>query len=248
MIELVSRTDAGVTVTIDGHELHLPHRWIRDHSEDAESLRADTLQREVDTFALPRTFEAADAVVVGDELVVSWLDGSQASRCSAALLRTVAGLDSRIGPSLWAKRTPDRVARADCAEVMRDDHTLRGMLDQLVGDGVVMIDAMEPTPRAATALAERIGQVRHTVFGSMWRVATDVVEHLDSAYDTTYLEPHTSPPAQSPIAPPAPRSQSAPTPPPDSPTKPSTPPDSPHRSSPARSPTWPRRPTRSSRR
>ena len=191
MIELVSRTDAGVTVTIDGHELHLPHRWIRDHSEDAESLRADTLQREVDTFALPRTFEAADAVVVGDELVVSWLDGGHASRCSAALLRTVAGLDSRIGPSLWAKRTPDLVARADCAEVMRDDHTLRGVLDQLVGDGVVMIDAMEPTPQAATALAERIGQVRHTVFGSMWRVATDVVEHLDSAYDTTYLEPHT---------------------------------------------------------
>ena len=191
MIEVVSHTGDGMTVTIDGHDLHLTHRWIRDHSEDPVSLRADTLQREVDTFSLPKNPDAADIDIEGDELLVRWADGSEASRCSAALLRAVAGIDSRIGPSTWSARTPDLVARADFAELMSDDEHLRSMLDHLVSDGVVMVEAMDPTPEAATALAERIGRVRHTVFGSMWRVATDVVDHFDSAYDTTYLEPHT---------------------------------------------------------
>lgn len=191
MIEVVTHTGDGVTVTIDGHELQLTNRWIRDHSEDPTSLRSDTLQREVDTFSLPRSPQASDVVVDGDDLVVHWVDGTQASRCSVGLLRDVTGLGPRVGPSAWSTRTPDLVACADSAEVMRDDDTLRVMLEQLVSHGVVMVDAMEPTPEAATALAERIGRVRHTVFGSMWRVATDVVDHHDSAYDTTYLEPHT---------------------------------------------------------
>lgn len=191
MIEVVTRTDDGVIVTIDGQELHLTSRWIRDHSEDPASLRADTLQREVDTFSLAQNPEAADVAVEGSDLVVRWVDGGETSRCSASLLRAVTGLDPRVGPSPWSTRTPDLVARAAYAEVMNDDPAVCSLLDQLVGDGVVMVEAMDPTPEAATALAERIGRVRHTVFGSMWRVATDVVDHFDSAYDTTYLEPHT---------------------------------------------------------
>lgn len=192
MMEVVTRTGDGVIVTVDGHELALTNHWIRDHSEDPASLRADTLQREVDTFSSStQQSRAVDAFVESDELVVRWDDGGDASRCSVSLLRAVAGLEARIGPSPWAARTPDQVARLGCADVMATDDAVASLLDQLTSDGVVLVEGMDPTPEAATALAERIGRIRHTVFGSMWRLATDVVDHFDSAYDTTYLEPHT---------------------------------------------------------
>ena len=191
MIEVVSQTDDAVTVAVDGHELQLTTRWLRDHSQDPTSLQPTTLQREVDTFSLPQSPVAAAVTVDGDELVATWVDGAEPSRCSADLLRDMAGLTARLVASPWDSRSLDLIGHADAAELHADDVDLRVLLETLVSDGVVLIDNIEPTPEAATALAERIGLVRHTVFGSMWRVATDVEEHLDSAYATTYLEPHT---------------------------------------------------------
>ena len=190
-IEIVHRGVDVVTIRVGGAELGLSHRWIRDHSQDPAGLDPATLQRRVDTFGLPARIEASDVRVDGDDLVVRWADGAVPSRVSAALLVEVAGISTRPGPVAWSSRSPDLVGRSDCAEVMADDDALLGLLDGLIGDGVVLIQGLDPTPQAATALAERIGRVRHTVFGSMWRLATDVVDHLDSAYETTYLEPHT---------------------------------------------------------
>ncbi|MEM7287236.1 MAG: TauD/TfdA family dioxygenase [Actinomycetota bacterium] len=191
MIEVVSRSDDAVTVSVGGHELSLTHRWIRDHSEDPTSLEPTTLQREVDTFALPSDLAAADVAVEGDELVVRWVDHPEPSRCSERLLRVMAGVEGVLIASPWASGSAFDPTRHECADVMSDDRALLSVLDAIVSDGTAVLSGIEPTEAAATALAERVGRVRHTVFGSMWRVASDVVDHLDSAYATTYLEPHT---------------------------------------------------------
>ena len=191
MIELISRTDDAVIVAVAGTELQLTHRWIRDHSEDPNSLEPTTLQREVDTFSLPSHPRARDVGIDGDDLVVWWTDGTAPSRCSESLLRAMAGANAPATPHLWRSGGAFEPVRFDCADVMAENAILRGLLDHVVRDGVALVRGMAATPVAATELAERIGLVRSTVFGTMWRVASDVVDHLDSAYATTYLEPHT---------------------------------------------------------
>lgn len=190
-LDLVGNDAESVVVSVDGHEVRLGHRWLRDHSEDPESLHPVTGQREVDTFALAPQPHARRVWVDADRLSVEWTDGAPTSVCSAALLRSVFGLDAPPRATGWASPQDLNLANVPNDNVLADDTALLSLLDRVAVDGVALIGGIEPTEHAATVLADRIGRVRRTVFGTMWRVASDVEEHLDSAYATTHLEPHT---------------------------------------------------------
>ncbi len=94
--------------------------WLRDHGEDEASLDPATLQRRVDTFAIPPGIHglSADIEQDGRRLVVRWSGGIAPSVYSAARLAALAGLvpgDEVLVPHLqrrpWAAGSlPDGTA------------------------------------------------------------------------------------------------------------------------------------------
>ncbi len=90
------------------------------------------------------------------------------------------------------------------AEVLQSDEALAMWLSRIATDGFATLHGfmdlsnsgaggpveLDRARRAVTELADRIGYVRSSVFGSTWELASDVAGH-DSSYSQTYLAPHT---------------------------------------------------------
>src|ERR1700744_100100 len=80
--------------------------WLRDHCHAPESLHPDTLQRQVDTFAIPRDI-AAESVALeedGATLRVIWMHDGSASVLPAKFLKHIAETDgAEVAPrrTLW---------------------------------------------------------------------------------------------------------------------------------------------------
>ncbi|MDW3219480.1 MAG: TauD/TfdA family dioxygenase [Acidimicrobiales bacterium] len=183
-------------VTIDGYEL--PARWLRDHGDDAGSVHPQTLQREVDTFAIPRDVAAVSVENAGETLTIGWSDGATTGHDLAALLAVVRSprtpgpspgsfrLDS--GAELWSTRP---VVTTFPAPVIEDDRAWTDALGHLRRFGWVRFDGAPLGDAAVRRLAGRIGGIRTTLFGDVWRMAPGDVEHQDSAYAPVALDVHT---------------------------------------------------------
>ncbi|MFV2039272.1 MAG: TauD/TfdA family dioxygenase, partial [Acidimicrobiales bacterium] len=169
-------------------------RWLRDHGEDPASLDTHTLQRRVDTFSIADDISATAVTLMdgGAALTISWNDGSPETTCSAELLRSVVACPPDPPQILWAeggRAAEPTVFRFD--EVLSDEAILAAWLDEVRCRGFGVVGGVPATKEGATGLAERLTQPRSTVFGSMWRLSSEMVDHQDSAYSTTFLEPHT---------------------------------------------------------
>ena len=167
--------------------------WLMDHSEDETSLDPDNLQRLVDTFTLPTDVRGVSASLDGDEVTVTWSDGSTPGRFSASMLASVAGLhDAWPARVLWsAGLKPSRPSSVPFADVMDGDGGVRRWLTDVHVHGFGLVSGVTPTREAAEALARRIAYPRESIFGAMWTLSSEVKPHDDSAYSTSFLEPHT---------------------------------------------------------
>jgi trimethyllysine dioxygenase len=188
-----------------GGESRFPWFWLRDHGEDPASLDPATLQRRVDTFALDEDLRGSAATILeqGRALAVTWPDGAEASRYSAAFLAAMAGLQpeeiaARPGgtPQLWsAARSLPAIQPVAYAEVEQESDAgspgLRRCLEQLQRDGYVVIEGVPTDEETARRLFSRFGYIRETIFGGLWTLSAELKEHDDTAYSTQYLEPHT---------------------------------------------------------
>lgn len=191
---------AGVHLTLaDRTEtLLLPWFWIRDHSDDPSALDETTHQRSVDTFAIDRT-RTGVATVADGALRVEWPDETPASVITPTTLAAAAPTTTRAGdgtgadrrsPVLW--RDPADVALTDLdhAQVMGDDG-LRAWLDDIARFGVGLVRDVPTGGEAAEALVNRIGYVRRSVFGDVWRLSAEAMPFADSSYGAETLLPHT---------------------------------------------------------
>jgi len=188
-----------------GGESRFPWFWLRDHGEDPASLDPATLQRRVDTFALDEDLRGSATTILeqGRALAVTWPDGAEASRYSAAFLAAMAGLQpeetaARPGaaPRLWsAGRSLPAIQPVAYAEIEQQGDVgspgLRRCLEQLRRDGYVAIEGVPTDEETARRLFSRFGYIRETIFGGLWTLSAELKEHDDTAYSTQYLEPHT---------------------------------------------------------
>jgi trimethyllysine dioxygenase len=167
--------------------------WLRDHSEDPTRLDPDNLQRVVDTFSMRDDVHGVSVALADDEVTVSWSDGSPPGRYRSVLLASVAGLCSPLPPRrLWsAGRLPDLLPTVACGDVMHDDAAVREWLLHVHVHGFAVVRDVTPTREAAEALARRIAYPRESIFGAIWTLSSEVKPHDDSAYSTSFLEPHT---------------------------------------------------------
>jgi len=195
--------DRGVRIGFgsDQRVVELPSRWLRDHGDDPASLDPDTLQRKVDTFAIPADVEPLELAFGDGRLTLRWSDGSTTQHDAAVLADLV---EDRRGPS---PERSDRSIRIDpafelwagesgpfspmSAASLNDAAGRTEMLSAVHRRGWVMIDGVAAGQSAVEELAGQIGYVRRTVFGDIWELAPGLTEHLDSAYADTDLEVHT---------------------------------------------------------
>lgn len=197
VIEAVEGRPDGLTVRFRGlaDPVTVPWRWVRDHSEDPASLDPSTAQRLVDTFAIAADLAPAAAELAGAAVRVRWAgDGTPPSVVSAARLAEAAGLVPPPPLGLWSADAPlpDGPPWFDHDAVAYDDGALLAWLEAIERFGFGLVDGVPATADAAEALARRIGYPRATIFGpAMWTLSSAVTDHEDSAYSSSFLEPHT---------------------------------------------------------
>ncbi len=174
-----------------GDPLVVSWRWVRDHSHDPSSFDSSTGQRQVDTFSLLLDQPSGTPRIVDGSVVVSWSEASPDAILPGEMLATVSGRAPFPERTLW--RTPDEVAIDPLTydDVINTDDGLAAWLADIARVGFGLVSGAPLEMGSVDALTERIGYVRHTVFGGTWSLSSEVTAHADSAYGADTLEPHT---------------------------------------------------------
>ena len=179
--------------------------WLRDHCHAKHSLHPDTLQRQVDTFAIPVDIapERLEIGLDGRELRIVWRhDGSQ-SLLPAAFLWEIARGEDRdpAGGDSAARFFWDRASIGEhfpaegfptlsYEEIVSGNDGLLRWMSLVQRYGFALASGTPPTLEATRALATRIGYVRETIFGGMWDFTANLA-FKDTAYTSAAIGPHT---------------------------------------------------------
>jgi trimethyllysine dioxygenase len=146
----------------------------------------------VDSFALAPDLRPSEVVLAeaGSHLEMTWPEGHK-SRFSARFLRVAAAGEAPPERALWdAGSFPDGLPSVDYAAVTEGEEGLLDWLQAVERHGFCLLRGAPATPEATRALAERIGYIRKTIFGSFWDFTADLA-HKDTAYTRLAIGPHT---------------------------------------------------------
>lgn len=174
-----------------------PLVWLADHDHAPESLHPETGQRLVDTAAIPPDLRAASLALTEDGalLTVAWQGGRPASRLPAVFLHAMAAVGGREpapARTPWARRDLEGAlpSVAHAAVMAADGDGLRRWLEAVERHGFALVTGTPATPEATRALVERVGYIRHTIFGGFWDFTANMA-FKDTAYTTMAIGPHT---------------------------------------------------------
>lgn len=207
----IKRIEAGqreLLVWLSGiaQPLELPWFWVRDHSQDPESMDPVTRQRTVDSFAIDRDIHPDRSELRDGVIEVRWPDGGLSVLSSDLLSEAVAvsdiGSPTAVATEHRLWHSADDLANRSGGsaighepvtyeEVMGSDGALARWVGAIAQNGFGLLSGAPADVAGTEALANRVGYVRRTIFGDVWTVSTEVVDHADSSYSTAYLEPHT---------------------------------------------------------
>ena len=181
-----------------GGPRRMPWLWLRDHCPCPQCLHPETLQRQLDTFAIAPDVRGREIHLdpEGRWVDVIWNDHDARARYSSDLLACIehepTGAARAPRRESWdGAAFPDGLPTADYEAVLRDDGALRAYLAQIERHGFCLARNCAPTPEATRALAERVAYVRKTLFGEMWDWSADVLLHADTAYTNLAIRLHT---------------------------------------------------------
>jgi trimethyllysine dioxygenase len=170
--------------------------WLRDHCHAKASLNAETLQRQVDTFAIPVDISPADLRLAdgGRSLHIVWHQDPVTSILPAAFLWQVAQTDGRDGASrrrLWNRDSiGTNFPSMPHGEIMSSEAGLLRWLSLVEEFGFALATGVPATLEATEKLVRRIGYVRETIFGGLWDFTADLA-FKDTAYTPVAIGPHT---------------------------------------------------------
>ncbi len=170
--------------------------WLRDHCHARHSLHPETLQRQVDTFAIPQDIEPAQLEILdsGRQLQLVWKHDGVRSEFPAAFLWDMAQSEAREPPA--RRRLWDRASMGESfpgvpfEEIMAGDAGLLRWLAQVEECGFALASGVPATPEATEKLVRRVGYVRETLFGGMWDFTANLA-FKDTAYTPLPIGPHT---------------------------------------------------------
>lgn len=190
----------------DGLELRSYSSWLRENAVCEGAIDPSTREGTLDPAYLPliRAMEV-DLTESGALHVVWEFDGMEASY-HPGWLRHIAEGHNRAqsflpDPIVWTAEQLPEPPTHDGRLVLEDDRILRDWIDDLLRYGIARLRDLPIDPDIGLQIAQRIGPIRATNFGTIWDVKVDVP--LDGASDTNStantnlrLVPHTDLPTR----------------------------------------------------
>jgi trimethyllysine dioxygenase len=170
--------------------------WLRDHCHAKHSLNPDTLQRQVDTFAIPEDIAPAKLEIADDgrALHIVWRHDGTTSTLPAGFLWNIAQSDGRDRSPprrLWDRSAMgENFPSVSHEEIMAGNSGLLRWLSMVEEYGFALASGVPQTLEATKELVTRIGYVRETIFGGMWDFTANLA-FKDTAYTSAAIGPHT---------------------------------------------------------
>jgi trimethyllysine dioxygenase len=175
---------------------HFSPFWLRDHCHAKHSLNADTLQRQVDTFAIPRDIAPSKLEIRdgGRTLSIVWAHDQSVSVWPARFLWDLAQEDGRERSPrrrLWDRDAMGKnFPSVSHEEIMGSDAGLLRWLEMVEEYGFALTTGAVASLAGTEALVKRVGYVRQSIFGGMWEFSANMA-YKDSAYTSAAIGPHT---------------------------------------------------------
>jgi len=179
----------------DGTRRDYPYIWLRDN--DPAAFHPDTKERVGDLLALPEAPKATGARLVEEGLAVTWDDGGETRYALTWLAENGPGAvlpDPADLPHLtW--RGDFTVPRHAAGMIAENDGALLAWIKDLVTCGLSIVEGVAQQPGAGLALADQIGFLRQTNFGTSFEVISKP-DPNNLAYTALALPLHTDLPNQ----------------------------------------------------
>lgn len=192
------RSDTLVVAWADSAPATYPTIWLRDNCPSA--LHPQTHERLLDLLALDPCPLLLAAELDADHVRLSYGDG-HVSQMPLALLDThrpgqPAADPAAIAPELWrADLTVAGIPHFAAAQVLQDDVALNSWMQQTARYGLSIIDGLADRISAGIEVAERIGFLRTTNFGTTFEVIS-MPDPNNLAYTSVALPLHSDLPNQ----------------------------------------------------
>jgi trimethyllysine dioxygenase len=170
--------------------------WLRDHCHSKESLNSETLQRQVDTFAIAKDIAPAKAEITdaGRTLRVTWTNDGAISVFPAGFLWEISqneGRERAPRRTLWDRDSMGKsFPSVSHREILHSDAALLRWLSLIEEFGFALTTGAGASVADLETLVKRVGYVRQTIFGGMWEFSANMA-FKDTAYTSVAIGPHT---------------------------------------------------------
>jgi gamma-butyrobetaine dioxygenase len=157
----------------DGTNSSYPYIWLRDNCPSG--LHPQTRERMSDLLAIDPEPRPRQACIEGGTAVVEWAD-DHVSRFPLDWLSEYRPGRRRsdaaeIAPTIWrSELKATGVPRHKAAAILADDGALQAWMLDTARLGLTIVEGVEGIPAAGVAIAERIGFLRRTNFGTTFEV------------------------------------------------------------------------------
>ena len=187
----------GDLLTPDG-QISVPAILLRDQCQCHLCINPSSGQREFSFTDIPVNIKANVLPRTGDEdFKVSWEDdipGFSREHISSFSPAAISALIPSKAPfvtrSLWAaEHIAARVTTTSYQDYMNNDSALAETLLALERDGLVFVNEVPPEAESVSNVAQRIGPVRNSFYGSTWDVRS-IIDSKNVAYTDKYLGFH----------------------------------------------------------
>jgi trimethyllysine dioxygenase len=189
-----------VVIWADKTTSTFPWLWVMDHGEDEQSMNRQTLQRNIDTFALCEGIKGEQVTLAeqAQQIQISWNNGVQTTISCLRLAQVLGKVldDNQLShPNskvLWGKDAMlSDLPNIDYQEIAADDQGVLKWLNKIDMYGFCIVNGTDASEQGTIELAEHLAPALRTIFGTYWPLSTAVKKHDDTAYTTQFLSPHT---------------------------------------------------------
>ena len=198
-IQSIQWDDRRLTLTwASGGLSDFPHLWLRDNCPSA--FHPQTGERSFDLLSVDPELKPARAVVVEDGVEIVWSGDGHVSRYSANWLAARGPGLRRVDPAdatpvTWDAGIAADLPSATAADLAGGGDRLAAWMEALLQFGIARVTAVSTDPDAGRHLAESIGFLRQTNFGTVFEVVS-MPDPNNQAYTSDALPLHTDLPNQ----------------------------------------------------
>ncbi|WP_088310926.1 TauD/TfdA family dioxygenase [Novosphingobium sp. B 225] len=192
------RADALGVIWTDNSRTTYPTIWLRDNCP--AGLHPQTHERLLDLLSLDPSPQLLSAEISGEHVRLIYADSHVSLMPLTLLAANQPGLPAidpaAITPQLWhANLTPAGIPRFHADAVLADDSALRDWMVQTASYGLSIVDRLEDRHGAGVEVAQRVGFLRETNFGTTFEVIS-MPDPNNLAYTSVALPLHTDLPNQ----------------------------------------------------